>query len=115
MSRPNLKSFKKKALKCNDVRKEYDEITPAYELRRKLVSLRHDAGLTQEQIAEKLHTNKSNISRLESVDSTISPKLSTIADYADAIGYQVKIEFIPKKQKGHNKRLKNNAQKARAS
>ena len=113
MARTNLKSFKKKALSRSDVRKQYDELSPAYELRRKLVSLRHDAGLTQEQIAEILHTNKSNISRLESVDSTISPKLSTIADYAEAIGYQVKIDFIPKKQKEHNKVLNRDAQKAR--
>ncbi len=102
MSRPSLKSFKEKALKRPGVRKTYDELAPAYELRRKLVSLRQNAGLTQEQVADKLHTNKSNISRLESVSSTISPKLSTIADYADAIGYDIKINFVPKK-KEHNK------------
>ncbi|MGY8815251.1 MAG: helix-turn-helix domain-containing protein [Gammaproteobacteria bacterium] len=113
MARPNLQSFKKKALSRNDVREQYDELAPAYELRKKLVSLRHNAGLTQEQIAEILHTNKSNISRLESVDSTISPKLSTIADYAEAIGYKVKIDFIPKNQKEHNKALNRDVQKSR--
>jgi transcriptional regulator with XRE-family HTH domain len=114
MTRPVLKAFKKKALSRDAVRKEYDELAPAYELRRKLVSLRHRAGLTQEQIADILHTNKSNISRLESVDSSISPKLSTIADYAEAIGYQVKIDFIPTKQKEHNKSLQSDAKKRRA-
>ncbi len=111
MSRPNLKSFKKKALKRPGVRKIYDELAPAYELRRKLVSLRQNAGLTQEEVAEKLRTNKSNISRLESVNSTISPKLSTIADYADAIGYDIKINFVPKKKREHNKSLQRTAQK----
>ncbi|MCH8846898.1 MAG: helix-turn-helix domain-containing protein [Proteobacteria bacterium] len=97
MPRPTLKTFKQKALKRPAVKKNYDELAPAYELRRKLVSLRHHSGLTQEEVAKKLHTKKSNISRLESVNSAISPKLSTISDYAEAIGYDVKIEFVPKK------------------
>lgn len=97
MARPSLKSFKSKALKRQEVRDAYEELSPAYELRRKLVALRQGAGLTQEQLAERLHTKKSNISRLESVNSSISPKLSTIADYAEAMGYDVKIEFVPKR------------------
>ena len=97
MARPSLKSFKSKALKRQEVRDAYEELSPAYELRRKLVALRQGAGLTQEQLADKLHTKKSNISRLESVNSSISPKLSTIADYAEAMGYDVKIEFVPKR------------------
>ena len=43
-----------------------------------------------------LHTQKSNISRLENVNSPTSPKLSTIEDYAKAIGYTVKISFEPR-------------------
>lgn len=95
MGRPDLKGFRKKALERSDVREEYERLSPAYELRRKLVALRQSAGLTQEQAAEKLNTKKSNISRLESVNSSISPKLSTIADYAQAMGYRVQIEFVP--------------------
>jgi len=41
---------------------------------------------TQEQMAEVLHTQKSNISRLENANSVNSPKLSTIEQYAQAIG-----------------------------
>lgn len=94
MSRPSLKSFKKKALSKPSVKRQYDELSPAYQLRKKLVAIRQSAGLTQEEIAAKLHTSKSNISRLESVSSSISPKLSTITDYAKAAGYQIKIDFI---------------------
>jgi ribosome-binding protein aMBF1 (putative translation factor) len=103
MARTNLQSFKEKALKQPGVRDAYDELAPAYKLRWQLVELRQRAGLTQEQIAEKLKTSKSNISRLESASSTISPKLSTIADYAEAAGYDIKIDFVPKKKKRHNK------------
>ena len=94
MTRPTLKSFKDEALKRDGVKKAYEELSPAYEIRKKLIALRLEAGLTQEQIAEMLHTKKSNISRLESINSSISPKLSTLTDYAAVVGYKLKIEFV---------------------
>lgn len=100
MTRPGFKLFKQKAIKQPGVREAYDDLMPAYRFRRQLVALRQSAGLTQEQVAEKLNTNKSNISRLESLNSAISPKLSTIVDYADAVGYDVKLDFVPKKKQG---------------
>jgi len=100
MARSTLKSFKKEAFKKSGVKEQYEALSPAYEIRKKLIALRQQAGLTQEQIADKLHTKKSNISRLESVDSNISPKLSTLTDYAEAIGYQLKIDFVPKQRPG---------------
>jgi transcriptional regulator with XRE-family HTH domain len=111
MARTSFKSFKQRALKQPGVREAYDDLMPAYRFRRQLVALRQSAGLTQEQIAEKLNTNKSNISRLESVNSGISPKLSTIVDYADAVGYDVKLDFVPKKKREHNKHLQRTAEK----
>jgi DNA-binding XRE family transcriptional regulator len=96
MSRPTLKSFKREAFKKKGVKGQYEELAPAYEIRKKLIALRQEAGLTQEEVAEKLNTKKSNISRLESVNSEISPKLSTLTDYAEAVGYKLKIDFVPK-------------------
>lgn len=95
MARQTLKSFKEEALKREGVRKGYDDLSTVYEVRKKLIALRQEAGLTQEQVAEILKTKKSNISRLESVNSSISPKLSTLTDYAAAMGYKLKIEFVP--------------------
>lgn len=97
MARPTLKTFKKEAMKRPGVKEAYDALVPAYEIRSKLIALRQKAGLTQEQLAEKLHTKKSNISRLESINSSISPKLSTLVDYAAAMGYRMKIDFVPVK------------------
>lgn len=98
MSRVTLTEFKKKALSKSAVNKEYQSLLPAYALRKKLITLRQKAGLTQEQIAEVLHTKKSNISRLENANSVNSPKISTIEQYADAIGYDIEIKFTPKKE-----------------
>ena len=48
-------------------------------VKRQMISLRKKAGLTQERMAELLGTRKSNISRLESLSSDSSPRLSTRA------------------------------------
>jgi predicted transcriptional regulator len=94
MSRPTFEEFKKKALADPDVRKEYEALIPVYELKKKLISIRKAAGLTQQKMAERMGTKKSNISRLESPNVSGSPKLSTIEEYARAAGYQVKIDFV---------------------
>ena len=93
MTRPALADFKEKALKNPEVKAEYEALSPTYDLRRKLIALRKAAGLTQEELAERLHTNKSNISRLENVNSAVSPTLTTIEAYAEAVGYRVEINF----------------------
>ena len=98
MNRPSLTAFKKEALKKRGVKAEYDRLAPAFELRRRLIEIRLKAGYTQEQMAQALNTSKSNISRLESVSSSISPTLKTIERYAKAAGYTLDIRFIPANQ-----------------
>jgi len=51
---------------------------------------REEAGLTQEQLAEKLNTKKSAISRIENHASDI--KLSTLENFAQALGKKIHIE-----------------------
>lgn len=85
MSRPTFSDFKQEALEKPEVQEEYLALSVTYDLRKKLIALRQKAGLTQQQLAAVLHTQKSNISRLENVNSAISPKLSTIEQYANAV------------------------------
>ncbi len=93
--RPAFEGFKDKALKNPDVKAAYDETAPAYAMKRNMIAMRMAAGKTQEQMAELLGTKKSNISRLESVNSEVSPRLATVEEYARVLGYRVKIEFEP--------------------
>jgi len=97
MTRSTFTDFKKKALSDPHVRAEYEALSAAYNLRKKLIGLSKKAGLTQEELAKRLHTQKSNISRLESVNSKISPKLSTIEEYAKAVGFKLELDFVPQK------------------
>jgi len=56
-----------------------------------LKSARKEAGLTQEQLAKKLRTKKTAISRIENHAEDI--RLSTIEKYAEAIGKKLYISF----------------------
>lgn len=92
--RRSFEEFKEEALKRPEVRKEYDALEFTYELKKNLIKMRKAANLTQEEVAKKMNTQKSNISRLESLNSKVMPTLETISSYALATGHQIKISFI---------------------
>ena len=91
----SFENFKKEALENPLIKKEYDELEPVFELRRKLIRMRMEKGMTQEQLAEKMGTKRSNISRLEAGETVSFPTLKTISKYAEALGYKVTVEFRP--------------------
>ncbi len=95
MTRPTFRQFKKKALADQGVKAEYDALGPAFEMKRRMIAMRKEKGLTQEDMANILGTRKSNISRLESVNSGVSPTFATVEKYALALGYTVKVDFEP--------------------
>jgi DNA-binding XRE family transcriptional regulator len=57
-----------------------------------LKQLREDTGLTQEELALKLHTKKSAISRIENHSEDI--RLSTLEKYASALGKKLRVEIF---------------------
>ncbi|MBL3824783.1 MULTISPECIES: helix-turn-helix domain-containing protein [unclassified Marinobacter] len=88
----SFNDFKKKALENPEVRREYDALQDEFNLIDQLVTMRTSAGLTQEEVANKLGTNKSNISRLEHGKG--NPSWSTLNKYAAACGFRVKLEAV---------------------
>ena len=95
--RPTMVGFREKALENPDVQAAYDATAPTFEVKRQMIALRKKAGLTQEQMADRLGTKKSNISRLESLGYAGSPRLSTIEEYARVLGYTTKVAFHAKR------------------
>lgn len=93
--RPGIEQLRQKALRRPEVKEEYDALAPVFDMKRKMIAMRKKAGLTQEQMAKRLGTKKSNISRLESIGSDVSPRLSTLEQYAQALGYSIKVDFEP--------------------
>ena len=53
---------------------------------------RENAGLTQEQVAQKLSTKKSAISRIENHAEDI--RLSTIERFAEAVGKRIELNIV---------------------
>lgn len=95
IDRPAFEDFRDKALKNPNVKAAYDDAAPAFAMKRDMIAMRTKAGKTQEQMAELLGTKKSNISRLESVTSNVSPRLATVEKYARVLGYRMKVQFDP--------------------
>ncbi|WP_235362743.1 helix-turn-helix domain-containing protein [Burkholderia sp. A9] len=60
----------------------YDAQTPEFAVARELVVARVRAGLTQEQVAERMQTTQSTIARMES--GRAMPSLRTLSRYAEA-------------------------------
>ena len=113
--RPTFKQFRKKALRDPKVCAEYDALEAAFDMKRQMIALRKEAGLTQERIAELLGTQKSNISRLESLSSDVSPTLGTIESYARVLGYSVRVAFEPLSKPVHAGVLKEAKKQAAAN
>lgn len=89
----DFKKFKEKALSRPEVKTEYDRLAPEYALKSQLIKARIKAGLTQEEVAERMGTTKSAVSRLESANSQNSPSINTLAKYAEAVGTELKIKI----------------------
>ncbi len=70
--------------------KNYDVGYEEFKIGVLLKMAREEAGLTQEQLAEKLNTKKSAISRIENHANDI--KLSTLENFVQALGKKLHIE-----------------------
>lgn len=86
----SLQKFKERALVNHEVKSEYQKLESEFSLIDQLLTMRTKAGLTQEQVAERMHTQKSNISRLEKGNA--NPSWSTLLKYAQACGFELTLK-----------------------
>ena len=77
--------------------KEYEEEVVNAEIARKIYQLRMQAGLTQQELAERVGTSKSAICRLEDADYE-GHSLSMLKRIAAAVDKRVEIRFMPTKR-----------------
>ncbi|WP_373533124.1 helix-turn-helix transcriptional regulator [Vampirovibrio sp.] len=71
---------------------EYKASKPFAEVTMQIIRARYDAGLTQQQLAEKIGTRQSVISRIESFDYS-GMNLRTLQRIAEALGLEVDIQL----------------------
>lgn len=76
---------------------EYEEEVINAEIARKIHELRTKAGLTQQELADRVGTSKSAICRLEDADYE-GHSLSMLKRIAEALDKRVEIRFLPAKR-----------------
>jgi DNA-binding XRE family transcriptional regulator len=76
----------------SDFAENYDIGYQNFKIGLLLKQLRKESGLTQKELAEKLKTKKSVISRIENHAEDI--RLSTLRRYANSLGRKIRIEVI---------------------
>jgi len=76
---------------------EYDSLEEEYQLLREMLHARKRAGLTQEDVADRMGTKAPAIARLEASGSRDkhSPSVSTLRKYAHAVGCKLEIHLKP--------------------
>ena len=90
----DMKDFteiKKRLLRNREFRKEYERLGPEFELVRILIRKRLQKGFTQQELARKIGTKQSAISRLES--GTYNPTMSVLRKVAKALGSKLEISI----------------------
>ncbi len=85
------KTHRKLLLKDPEVGKALKEIEPEYQIVRALIRARIEKNLTQKQLAEKLGTKQSVLSRVENAKTT--PTVSFLKRLATVLNMNLKIEF----------------------
>lgn len=88
--------FLKDSLKNPKIKAEYDKLQPEFTLIQAVIDARLKKGLTQEDLAEKIGTKQSVISRLESGNA--NPSFAFLKRIAQALNFQLEIKFTPSKE-----------------
>lgn len=79
-----------------EFRKEYEALSPEYELAKMLIACRNSGNLTQKQLSELTGIDQSDISKIE--NGNANPSIKTLTRIASAMNMNLKIEFVPKTQ-----------------
>lgn len=84
--------IKKLLLDDNEIKSEYDELSPIYELKKEIIRLRIEKGLSQKDLAALMGTKQSAISRLE--NGSYNPSVEFLNRIAHTLGKELHISFI---------------------
>mgnify|MGYP000845333846 CR=1 FL=1 len=95
MSRAGARFSEVKELLMNDEEfaREYDRLKPRYHVISQIIEARISQSITQEELALRVGTQKSNISRLES--GTYNPSLDFLVRIARSLGREVQVTLKP--------------------
>lgn len=73
-------------------REAYDRIGPAMDMAFALMDARHEAGLTQAEVASRMGTSQAAVARMER--GAVRPSWSSIERYASAVGRRCVVQLV---------------------
>ena len=93
----DFKTLKDRWLKDPKVQKEYDALKAEFQLAEELIKARTKAKVTQAELAKRIGTKSTAISRLESPNYG-KASISMLKKVAQALGCELQIRLVPKHQ-----------------
>jgi ribosome-binding protein aMBF1 (putative translation factor) len=91
-SRP-FEEYHEKQMRDPEYAAAYRALEPEFEIAQAIIRLRTEQGLSQQELAEKMHTGQPNISRLERANS--NPSLHFLQRVAEALDSELEVRFKP--------------------
>lgn len=82
---------KKQLLKDPKVKNEYEKLKVLYDIKREIIKLRIEQGLSQQELANRVGTKQSAISRLE--NGEYNPSIDFLNKVAKALGKELLVKF----------------------
>lgn len=83
--------WEKESLKNPKIKAEYDKLQPEFALIQAVIDARVKRGVTQEELAQRIGTKQSVISRLES--GRANPSVAFLKKLAQALNSHLEIKF----------------------
>ena len=83
--------WKKEVLKNPKVKAEYDKLQPEFAMIQAVIDARAKTGVTQKELARRIGTKQSVISRLES--GRANPSVAFLKKFAKALNARLEVRF----------------------
>lgn len=87
----SFEEIKESMLKNEEFKIEYEKLKPRYEAIEQIIKARKEQNITQSELAKRVGTQKSNISRLES--GNYNPSLDFLAKVAQSLGKSLSVQI----------------------
>ncbi|MCM1539369.1 MAG: helix-turn-helix domain-containing protein [bacterium] len=87
----SFEEVKADMLKDEEFRTEYEKLRPRYEAIEQIIKARKEQNITQSELAKRVGTQKSNISRLES--GNYNPSLDFLIKIAESLGKNLSVQI----------------------
>lgn len=85
-------NFKNRLLRNKEVREEYDVLATEFIIADIIIGKRLEKGMSQSELANKIGTKQSAVSRLES--GNYNPSIKLLEKVAKALGFKLTVSFL---------------------